>query len=135
MLTIGQGVKVEPHKTFQNLSQGAVISPPIERRHNGYRHAFITNIFVGDEHTDIIEVETPGGHVDLVAPEHVHVLLKWQWESLGFLAELFKMDVSTLSRHAGKKLDARKSGKTWLSTRQAVENYLALDGRRKENRE
>ena len=134
LLTPGQNVRVKPHTIYQHLSKGAVIDPPVERQHNGYLHATITAILDDGFGGEIVEVETPGGHVDLVAPEHVEVLLEWQWESLGFLAKLFKMDVSTLSRHAGDRLDARRSGKTWLSTRRAVREYLAGDGRRKENR-
>lgn len=56
-------------------------------------------------------------------------------ESLPLLARLYKMDYSGLRRQASEgNLDARQSGKTWLSSRRAVEKYLASDGRRKENR-
>ena len=56
-------------------------------------------------------------------------------ESLPHLATLYKMDDSGLRRAArAGNLDARKSSKTWFSTRRAVEKYLAGDKRRKENR-
>ena len=74
LLTSGQSVKVKPHKFYQALSGSAVIDPPVERQHNGYRQATITGIFDDGFGGEIIEVETPGGHVDLVAPEHVEVL-------------------------------------------------------------
>ena len=73
-IQIGNIVKVRPHETYQNVKQGAVVSPPILRRNNGYRAAQVTALFDDGLGGTIVEVETAGGHVDLVAEKYVAVV-------------------------------------------------------------
>ena len=74
MFSVGDTVRVARHTAWQSLSKGTVIDPPIERFHNGFKQAVITAILDDGFDGDIIEVETPGGHVDLVPPSPVSLL-------------------------------------------------------------
>lgn len=70
MLKIGQLVKVVPHKFYQHLSKGAVIEPPKERQHRGLHKATVVGLY----NEGAVEVETNGGHCDIVSEQYVEAL-------------------------------------------------------------
>lgn len=67
-ISVGSLVRVNPHTIYQHLSGGAVISPPKQYQHNGYREVEVLSIENNPVHGAVVEVAV-GGMVDYVPLE------------------------------------------------------------------
>ena len=67
----GSTVRVLPHTRYQHLVLNAVVSNPIEEKHNGYESVTVTDVFDDGMYGYSVEIETAGGMLDYIPYEYV----------------------------------------------------------------
>ena len=70
---IGDTVRVLPHDQYQYLVNGAVVSNPIVRQHNGIRRSVVIGVYDGGLDS-LIEVETRSGLIQVFTENCVEII-------------------------------------------------------------